>query len=87
MEQLEQIKENLAKEKGFEDYSEMLLQSTHSFGDLDDVINELCARYAKLCINVSLEKAAENATAVYDSNFIADVKKDSILNPTNIILL
>lgn len=47
MEKLEEIKESLAKEKGFADYSECLLHSTHSFGDLDSLINELVKHYSK----------------------------------------
>lgn len=50
MKRLEEIKEEYAKEKGFEGYDELLLQNTHSFGDLDDIINEICLRYSKECM-------------------------------------
>lgn len=47
MDKLEEIKEIIAKEKGFADYSDCLLQHTNSFGDLDSLINEIVIRYSK----------------------------------------
>lgn len=47
MNNIEEIKESIAKEKGYEDYSECLLQHTHSFDDLDSLINEIVTRYSK----------------------------------------
>lgn len=86
MDRLEAIKEELAKEKGFEDYSELLLQSTHSFGDLDNVITELSNRYAKECVKASLQKASENAESDQEWEMLI-VKAESITNENNIVLL
>lgn len=58
-----------------------------SYSRMVEILNEKAKEYAKECSQASLEKASEKAIAIYDGEFLTDVKKESITNPDNIVIL
>ena len=86
MKRLEEIRNEVAKERGYRDWE------TLNGSDLyDSDIDKVAIKYAEECIKASLEKASENAGAYkldYPNNVSkAVVEKETITNPENIILL
>ena len=80
MKTLNQIKKFFPNHK-FEDCFDLELMQFSAY----DLI-EFSQSYAKEVAIASLEKASENAYALYDNEFLADVQKHSITNEENIVL-
>ncbi|MDV3536819.1 hypothetical protein CMU91_14970 [Elizabethkingia anophelis] len=103
MKTLDQIKDEVAKEFGYESFEQFDDKSTFSYDhDTPKIIDTIAKRYAREVAQASLEKAAENAKlkliftseqfATNDKWQLPDgelivLDKESITNPKNITLL
>lgn len=85
MSRLEELKDEVAKKIGFRDWDDARHDLDESF------IFEFAKIYAKECVEASLERASIKAKIFKDSNsgsyLDAYIKKESITNKENIILL
>jgi hypothetical protein len=94
---LQEIKDQYAKERGYEDWDSVLRRHEESL-----YMDEIATRYALACCKATQEKCAENATLLHHDGetqedhslrkFYAGadyvvVSKASVLNPSNIVLL
>ena len=90
MKTLEEIKNEVAIEYSYESYNDFKNLTRKIDTDIvfvmDGFFNKVAKRYAKEVAIASLEKASENAYALYDNEFLADVQKHSITNEENIVL-
>lgn len=90
MKNIEAIREEFAKEKGWDDFRQMI--TIHGYNVSDS--KEIAERYMKQAVNTKLEEAADNATIVVEddkghtyttgqdrfSNVTVSVHKESILS-------
>ena len=75
------LKNNYAQEQGYEDWHELYML-TDSIMIFQMHMNEICIRAQK----EALEKAAENATMLFDAVYDwHSVNKESIINENNLI--
>lgn len=82
---LEEIQNELAISKGFEDFNH-LLENTHEMEIIKSYFNKTSIRYAKEVAQASLERASELPQNLYDDEWHLDKLKESITNPDNIVL-
>ena len=81
MKTLQEIKNHYAQEQGYEDWHELYML-TDSIMIFQMHMNEICIRAQK----EALEKAAENATMLFDAVYDwHSVNKESIINENNLI--
>ena len=86
---LSEIKDQYAKEKGYENWAD-LTDFSSPFDEWEESHNEIALRYfeankggyATACCKATQQKCADNAVC-----FWPNVKKESITNPNNIVLL
>ncbi|WP_407483438.1 hypothetical protein [Elizabethkingia anophelis] len=90
MKRLEEIKNEVAKDFGYESFEKFDDNSTFSYDHkTPKIIDEISKRYAREVAQASLEKAAENAL-IDGSEFSrcgCEIDEQSIVNPNNIVLL
>ena len=92
MKTLEEIKNEVAKEIGYENYNEYIKElyknaDFYFVERINKLNNEIAERYAKEVAIASLEKASENArTRINDESTSIIVDKYSITNEENIVL-
>lgn len=85
MKRLEEIKNEVAKEFGYESFEKFDDKSTFSYDQrTPKIIDEISNRYAREVAQASLQKAAEVVSRNYNDSY--ECKQD-ILNPNNITLL
>lgn len=81
---LQQIKDQYAKELGYKNFRDLALD-TAWWDELDEVIafmNEVSLRYATACCKATQEKQKK----IFDENGL-DTTPDQILSPNNIVIL
>ncbi len=79
---LSEIKDQYAQELGYEDFSTFINQFEGSADEFVKAIEPVFIEYATACCKATQQKCAENAVC-----FWPNVKKESITNPSNIVLL
>ena len=80
--ELQTFKNNYAQEQGYEDWVDLAIHHDLKADRLDQHWTEICIRAQKL----ALEKAAENATMLFDAVYDwHSVNKESIINENNLI--
>lgn len=84
MNRLDKIKNEVAREYGYSDFYNSTYCGTK--GQLN-IFDEVTKRYAREVAIASLKKASENAIAIYDGEFLADVNKQSITQESNIVMI
>ena len=78
---LQTLKNNYAQEQGYEDWEDLIEDNWKTIL-MESHMNEICIRAQKL----ALEKAAENATMLFDAVYDWHaVNKESIINENNLI--
>ncbi|BBQ09253.1 hypothetical protein [Elizabethkingia anophelis] len=89
MKTLEQIKDEVAKDFGYESFEQFDDKSTFSYDHkTPKIIDEIAKRYAREVAQASLHKAAENLVqAPFSFNSDFNSQKIAIKNPKNITLL
>lgn len=92
MKRLEEIKNEVAEEFGYESFEQFDDNSTLSYDHkTPKLIDEISKRYALEVAQASLEKAAKQAKTFKNSNggswLDASIKEESITNESNITLL
>ena len=97
MKTLEEIKNELAIEKGYDSWNEITFFNNRNVVFIELLMDEVAKRYAKEVAIASLEKASENAKVNcnheeikkeftdVDSGYLYFVDKQSIINENNII--
>lgn len=88
MSRLEEIKNEFAREKGFEDFNH-LLGNTQEMETVKEYYHEIYIQYASECAKSSLKKASEKTHEQYVRPVILSYQeiKNLITNPDNIVLL
>lgn len=88
MSRLDEIQNELAIEKGFEDFNHML-ENTHEMEIIKAYFNKASIKYADECCNSTLQKAYQES--LIDGNSQSrcgcEINEESITNPENITLL
>ncbi|MCL1655451.1 hypothetical protein M2T79_02500 [Elizabethkingia miricola] len=92
MKRLEEIKNEVAKDFGYESFEHFDDKSTFSYDHkTPQIIDAIATIYACEVAQASLQKAAEQAKTFKNSNggswLDASIKEESITNPNNITLL
>lgn len=90
MKRLEEIKNEVAKEFGYESFEKFDDKSTFSYDHkTPQIIDAIATIYAREVAQASLQKAEENAEITSSSyeDYLDYVDKKSITNPNNITLL
>lgn len=78
---LQTLKNNYAQEQGYEDWEDLIEDNWKTIL-MESHMNEICIRAQK----IALEKAAENATMLFDAVYDWHaVNKESIINENNLI--
>jgi hypothetical protein len=78
---LQTLKNNYAQEQGYEDWEDLIEDNWKTIL-MESHMNEICIRAQK----IALEKAAENATMLFDAVYDwHSVNKESIINENNLI--
>ena len=78
---LQTLKNNYAQEQGYEDWEDLIEDNWKTIL-MESYMNEICIRAQK----IALEKAAENATMLFDAVYDWHaVNKESIINENNLI--
>lgn len=89
MSRLEQIKNEVARLKSFNNYSDVLINGCNT--QINEISNEAAKIYAKECSQASLEKASRIAKTFKNGNSgsyrDASIDKESITQESNIVLL
>ena len=81
MKTLQEIKNHYAQEQGYEDWEDLIEDNWKTIL-MESHMNEICIRAQK----AALEKAAENATMLFDAIYDWHaVNKESIINENNLI--
>lgn len=78
---LSEIKDQYAKEKGYSNWGDYLFKN-NSIRFVEKQVDDFAKFYATACCKATQQKCAENAVC-----FWPNVKKESITNPSNIVLL
>ncbi|MYZ60745.1 hypothetical protein EH151_12695 [Elizabethkingia anophelis] len=85
MKRLEQIKDEVAEEHGYNSYKDVVDLLEIPFLMIDEIIK----RYAREVAQASLDKASENAATIFTNHeqTRSEVYKPSITHESNIVML
>ena len=92
MKTLEEIKNEVAKEIGYDSWNDFTFWNSRNIVSIERLMNDVAKRYAKEVAIASLEKASENAKLkTFSTKNLTDfskkmVDKSSITNEENIVL-
>ena len=80
---LQTLKNQYAQEQGYEDWNDFQNNPWLETEGMEGAMNEICLRSQK----AALEKAAENATGIYEDEKIKEywASAEGITNPENLI--